>query len=52
LFGLAAFAPEQCNKEIGIRKVLGASALQVIMMLAKKTLYLVLAGSIVASIIA
>jgi len=52
LFGLAAFATEQRNKEIGIRKVLGASASQIIMMLAEKTLWLVLAGSIVASIVA
>lgn len=52
LFGLAAFATEQRNKEIGIRKVLGASASQIIIMLAKKTLWLVLAGSVVASIVA
>jgi putative ABC transport system permease protein len=52
LFGLAAFTAEQRTKEIGIRKVLGASASQIIMMLARKTLWLVLAGSVVASIVA
>ena len=52
LFGLAAFATQQRSKEIGIRKVLGASASQIVMMLARKTLWLVLAGSVVASIIA
>jgi putative ABC transport system permease protein len=52
LFGLAAFTTEQRSKEIGIRKVLGASVSQIIMMLARKTLWLVLAGSIVASIVA
>jgi putative ABC transport system permease protein len=52
LFGLAAFATEQRNKEIGIRKVLGATASQIIMMLARKTLWLVLAGSAAAAVVA
>jgi putative ABC transport system permease protein len=52
LFGLAAYATEQRSKEIGIRKALGASAAQIILMLSRKVLLLVLAGSIVASIIA
>jgi putative ABC transport system permease protein len=52
LSGLAAFATEQRSKEIGIRKVLGASASQIIMMLARKTLWMVLAGSAAASVIA
>jgi putative ABC transport system permease protein len=52
LFGLAAFATEQRSKEIGIRKVLGASAPQIVLMLSRKTLWLVLAGSVVASIVA
>ncbi len=52
LFGLAAFTTEQRSKEIGIRKILGASASQIIAMLARKILWLVLAGSIVASIAA
>jgi putative ABC transport system permease protein len=52
LFGLASYATEQRSREIGIRKVLGASILQIILMLARSILWLVLAGSIVASIIA
>jgi putative ABC transport system permease protein len=52
LFGLASFTTEQRRKEIGIRKVLGASASQIIMMLASKILWLVLAGSVIASIVA
>ncbi|MBN1568163.1 MAG: ABC transporter permease [Acidobacteria bacterium] len=52
LFGLASYSTEQRSKEIGIRKVLGASAFQIILMLAKKILWLVLAGSVVASVIA
>jgi putative ABC transport system permease protein len=52
LFGLAAYVTEQRSKEIGIRKVLGASATQIILMLARNILWLVLAGSIVASVIA
>jgi putative ABC transport system permease protein len=52
LFGLASYATEQRSREIGIRKVLGASILQIILMLARNILWLVLAGSIVASIVA
>jgi putative ABC transport system permease protein len=52
LFGLASFTTEQRSKEIGIRKVLGASASQIIIMLAQKTLLLVLASAILASIAA
>ena len=52
LFGLAAITTEQRSKEIGIRKVLGASALQIILMLSRKILWLVLAGSVVASMVA
>jgi|WetSurMetagenome_2_1015567.scaffolds.fasta_scaffold32653_2 putative ABC transport system permease protein len=52
LFGLVAYTTEQRTKEIGIRKVLGASALQIVTMLARNTLLLVLAGAVIASIIA
>ena len=41
LFGLAAFTAEQKNKEIGIRKVLGASILSVTSLLSKDFLKLV-----------
>jgi putative ABC transport system permease protein len=50
LLGLAAFTTEQRTKEIGIRKVLGASSLQIIVLLARNILLLVLAGAVVASI--
>lgn len=41
LFGLAAFSAEVRTKEIGIRKVLGASALRIIALLSKDFLQLV-----------
>lgn len=52
LFGLAAYTAEQRTKEIGIRKVLGASIAQVWMLLCKDFIVLVLLSSIVASPIA
>jgi putative ABC transport system permease protein len=52
LFGLAAFTTEQRTKEIGIRKVLGASTMQIIRLLAGKIVVLVLAGAVLASGIA
>ncbi|GAB3354603.1 ABC transporter permease [Arachidicoccus ginsenosidivorans] len=48
LFGLASFMAEQRIKEIGIRKVLGASVTQLWIMLSKSFLYLVLVSSIIA----
>ena len=48
LFGLAAFTAEQRTKEIGIRKVLGASAASVINMLNKEFIKLVLISSVIA----
>jgi len=50
LYGLSAFTTEQRTKEIGIRKVLGASSLQIVTMLAQNVLLLVLAGAVVGSI--
>jgi putative ABC transport system permease protein len=52
LFGLAAFTTEQRTKEIGIRKVLGASTMQIIAMLARNIQLLVLGGAVIASLIA
>jgi putative ABC transport system permease protein len=51
-YGLAAFTTEQRTKEIGIRKVLGASALQVVVLLSKNTLALILGGAVFGSIVA
>jgi putative ABC transport system permease protein len=48
LFGLATYTAEQRTKEIGIRKVLGASAGQVAQMLSKEFVKLVLIASLIA----
>ncbi|MBN8787408.1 MAG: ABC transporter permease [Terrimonas sp.] len=48
LFGLAAYIAEQRTKEIGIRKVLGASATSLVAMLSKDFLRLVVISSIIA----
>lgn len=48
LFGLAAFNAEQKTKEIGIRKVLGATATDIVTMLSKKFLQPVLVASLIA----
>jgi len=52
LFGLAAFTIEQRTKEIGIRKVLGASISSINSMLSKDFLKLVLLSILIASPIA
>jgi len=48
LYGLAAFAAERRIKEIGIRKVLGATMVNIITLLNKDFLKLVLVGFIIA----
>jgi len=48
LFGLASYAAEQRTKEIGIRKVLGASVNNIARMLSKDFLKLVLIASVIA----
>ncbi len=48
LFGLAAYTAAQRSKEIGIRKVLGASVTQVTQMLTKEFLKLVFIGCLLA----
>ncbi len=49
LFALAAFAAERRTKEIGIRKVLGASVAGITGLLAKDFLKLVVASFVIAS---
>jgi putative ABC transport system permease protein len=52
LFGLAAFTAEQRAKEISIRKVMGATLTQVIVLLSKDFTYLIVVSFVVASPIA
>lgn len=52
LFGLAAYIAERRTKEIGIRKVLGASVSQVWMMLSKDFIALVIISCVIASPVA
>ena len=52
LFGLAAFTAEQRTKEIGVRKVLGASVASIVALLSKDFLKLVLIAIVIASPIA
>jgi putative ABC transport system permease protein len=52
LFGLASFTTEQRTREIGTRKVLGATAWQIIVLLARRILVLVLVASVLAAVIA
>jgi putative ABC transport system permease protein len=52
LFGLAAYIAERRTKEIGIRKVLGASVSQVWLLLSKEFIILVLISCFIASPVA
>jgi putative ABC transport system permease protein len=52
LFGLATFVSEQKTKEIGIRKVLGASVLSITILLSKNFAKLILIAIVIASPIA
>ncbi|MEQ9102622.1 MAG: ABC transporter permease [Imperialibacter sp.] len=47
LFGLAAFTAEQRTKEVGIRKVLGASISSIILLLSKEFMKLVLIAFVI-----
>ncbi len=48
LFGLAAFTTEQRTKEIGVRKVLGASVSELLVLLSKEFIKWVLLANIIA----
>ena len=52
LFGLASFSAERRTREIGIRKVLGASAMSVTKLLSKDFISLVIIAIVIASPIA
>lgn len=48
LFGLAAFSAQQRTKEIGIRKVLGATVTHILRLLAGEFMLLIIAANIIA----
>lgn len=50
LFGLASFTTERRTKEIGIRKVLGATTAQIILMLSSSIIWIVLIAAVIASL--
>jgi putative ABC transport system permease protein len=52
LFGLASFSAEQRTKEIGIRKVLGASVASVVTLVSKDFIKLILIAIVIASPVA
>lgn len=51
LLGFASYSIAQRKREIGIRKVMGASTLQIMMLLFKDILYLIFAASMIGSIL-
>jgi putative ABC transport system permease protein len=52
LLGMASFTAEQRTKEIGIRKTLGASVINIIVLLSKETALLVIVAAAVATPVA
>jgi len=52
LFGLSAFTTERRTKEIGIRKVCGASVAEILLLLSRRTVLLIAAAGTTACIIA
>jgi putative ABC transport system permease protein len=51
LFGLASFNTQQRNKEIGVRKILGASSMQIVVLLCKNVIVLIAVAAIPATIL-
>ncbi|HOX82332.1 MAG TPA: ABC transporter permease [Chryseolinea sp.] len=49
LYGLATFAAQSRTKEIGIRKVLGASVNRIVMLLSKDFLFLIILAMVIAT---
>ena len=49
LLGLASFTAERRTKEIGVRKVMGASVSKIVLLLSKDFLFLVLGAFVVAA---
>jgi len=52
LLGLSSFMAEQRTKEIGVRKVMGASVPVIIRLMSRETIILVLVAAIISSVIA
>jgi len=52
LFGLSAFTTEQRTKEIGIRKVCGASVAEIIVLLSRRVVLLIAVAGTVACVVA
>ncbi len=52
LFSLSAYSAQQKSKEIGIRKVLGASAPQILSLFTRETIVLIIAANVFAAPIA
>lgn len=48
LFGLSAFIAEQRKKEVGVRKVLGSSISQIVILLSKEFVLLILIATTIA----
>ncbi|MFO7940046.1 MAG: FtsX-like permease family protein, partial [Bacteroidales bacterium] len=48
LFGLTSFTTEQRTKEIGVRKAMGSSSLQVIMLLVREISILIMVSTLIA----
>jgi len=52
LFGLSAFNTAQRTREIGVRKVMGASTLNIVLLLFQNILWLVILAAMIASVLA